>query len=176
MPSFIRLSIIGALVMAVVSTAADWVWSLGIPTHTPLWGAGHGAVLFMCLGGYLGWIEGKLGQGLLGGLGSGIVAGLSFYPLAPFLGYRAMFVSWILLWILLTFLYARLSGSTSSLVSLLVRGLLAAVISGIGFVAIFDLYRNWNPSQFNALVHLPRWFIAYVPGLLALLWNRPARR
>src|SRR5689334_11904212 len=94
-------ALIGALLLAALSTAADYIWFLNIPAHTAASGATHGAALFAALGGYLGWRKGQLIVGVIGGLLSGLVAALSFYVLAPLGGYSVMLVSWLLLWILL---------------------------------------------------------------------------
>src|SRR5262245_61052422 len=92
---------VGSLLLATLSTIADYVWYLDIPSHQVLSGSIHGASLYAALGAYLGWRKGKLGVGLLGGLLSGVLAALSFYALAPLGGYNMMLVSWLLLWIML---------------------------------------------------------------------------
>src|SRR5215204_305720 len=103
-------AVVGSLLLALLSTAADYVWFLNIPQHQVLSGAIHGAVLFAALGLYLGWRKGKAGAGLLGGLLSGTLAALSFYALAPIGGYSMMLVSWLLLWIMLAALQTYLDG------------------------------------------------------------------
>ena len=103
-------ALVGSLLLATLSTAADYVWFLDIPQHQVLSGSIHGAVLFAALGAYLGWRKGKLLVGFIGGLLSGVVAALSFYALAPFGGYNMMLVSWLLLWIMLAALQTYLDG------------------------------------------------------------------
>src|ERR1044071_166957 len=100
----------GALLLAALSTIADYIWFLGIPQHQVASGAIHGSVLFAALGAYLGWRKGKLIVGALGGLTSGLAAALSFYALAPIGGYNMMLVSWLLLWILLAAVQTYLDG------------------------------------------------------------------
>ena len=62
---------VGSLLLATLSTIADYVWFLNIPQHQVSSGAIHGATLFAALGAYLGWRKGKVGAGALGGLLSG---------------------------------------------------------------------------------------------------------
>src|SRR5436190_8845530 len=94
-------AVVGSLLLAVLSTAADYVWFLGIPSHHWYSGVIHGAVLFAALGGYLGFRKAKFATGALGGIASGILAAGSFYVLAPLGGYNMMLVSWFVLWIAL---------------------------------------------------------------------------
>src|SRR5688572_32309099 len=85
-------ALVGSLLLATLSTVADYVWFLDIPQHQVLSGSIHGAVLFAALGAYLGWRKGKAAIGLIGGLLSGLIAALSFYALAPLGGYNMMLV------------------------------------------------------------------------------------
>ena len=56
-------AVVGSLLLATLSTIADYVWFLGIPQHQVSSGTIHGAALFAALGAYLGWRKGKLGVG-----------------------------------------------------------------------------------------------------------------
>ena len=162
-------AIVGALLLAVLSTCADYVWFLNIPAHTASSGAIHGATLFAALGGYIGWRKGQLIAGGIGGLVAGVVAALSFYALAPIGGYAMMLVSWLLLWILLAALQTYLEGQLN-LAHAVGRGIVTAVIAGLGFaVVLFELYRGWPPPTFPAVKHFVAWSLAYVPGLWVLL-------
>ena len=162
-------AIIGALLLAALSTCADYVWFLNIPPHTAWSGAIHGAVLFTGLGGYLGWRRGKFAAGVIGGLVSGVVAALSFYVLAPLGGYSMMLVSWLLLWILLAALQSYLDGQLN-MARAVGRGLVTALIAGLGFgVVLFELYRGWPPAAFPVFKHFVAWSMAYVPGFYVLL-------
>jgi hypothetical protein len=119
-------ALVGSLLLAVLSTAADYVWFLDIPQHQVLSGSIHGAVLFAALGLYLGWRKGKAAVGLIGGLLSGVMAALSFYALAPIGGYNMMLVSWLLLWIMLAGLQTYLDGRLN-VPKALARGVVTAV-------------------------------------------------
>jgi hypothetical protein len=162
-------AVIGSVLLAVLSTVADYVWFLDIPQHQVSSGAIHGATLFAALGAYLGWRKGKLGAGALGGLLSGLAAALSFYVLAPLGGYNMMLVSWLLLWICLAALQTYLDGRLDP-AKALARGVITAVVAALGFgVVLFQLYRGWPPESFSFFKHFVSWAMAYVPGLYVLL-------
>jgi hypothetical protein len=162
-------AVVGSVLLATLSTIADYVWFLGIPQHQVSSGTIHGAVLFAALGAYLGWRKGKLGVGALGGLLSGVIAALSFYALAPVGGYNVMLVSWLLLWILLAALQTYLDGRLN-MARAIGRGIVTAIVAALGFgVVLFELYRGWPPATFPAFKHFIAWSIAYLPGLYVLL-------
>ncbi len=159
----------GSLLLATLSTVADYVWYLDIPKHQVLSGSIHGATLFAALGAYLGWRKGKAGVGLLGGLLSGVIAALSFYALAPIGGYNMMLVSWLLLWIMLAALQTYLDGRID-LARAIGRGIITAIVAALGFaIVLFQLYRAWPPVAFSAVTHFVAWSLAYLPGLYVLL-------
>ena len=162
-------ALVGSLLLATLSTIADYVWFLDIPRHQVLSGSIHGASLFAALGAYLGWRKGKLGVGLLGGLASGVIAALSFYALAPLGGYNMMLVSWLILWIMLAGLQTYLDGRLN-VANALGRGVVTAIAAALGFsVVLFQLYRGWPPETFSVFRHFVAWSMAYLPGLYVLL-------
>lgn len=162
-------ALIGAILLAALSTVADYIWFLNIPPHTAMSGAIHGASLFLVLGAYLGWRKGALVTGALGGMLSGLAAALSFYVLAPFGGYNVMFVSWLLLWIFLAGLQTYLDGRLD-VARAVARGLVTAVIAGVGFaIVLYELYRGWPPKTFSFFAHFLWWAVAYDAGLMMLL-------
>ncbi len=160
---------VGSILLATLSTIADYIWFLNIPPHTAASGAVHGAVLFAALGWYLGWRKGNAMIGAAAGPISGLVAALSFYALVPFGGYNVMLVSWLLLWIMLAALQTHLDGRLD-LLKAIGRGILTALVAAVGFAAIlFQLYRHWPPPAFPAATHFVAWTAAYIPGLYILL-------
>ena len=162
-------ALVGSLLLATLSTAADYVWFLDIPGHQVMSGSIHGATLFAALGAYLGWRKGKFAVGLIGGLVSGTLAALSFYVLAPLGGYNVMLVSWLLLWIMLAALQTHLDGRLD-LPKALGRGVVTAIAAALGFaVVLFQLYRRWPPETFSVFRHFVAWSMAYLPGLYVLL-------
>lgn len=162
-------ALIGSMLLAVLSTVADYVWFLDIPQHQVSSGMIHGSALFAALGGYLGWRKGKAVAGAIGGLVSGMLAALSFYALAPLGGYAMMIVSWGLLWIMLAALQTHLDGRLD-MWKAVGRGLATAIAAGLGFaVVLFQLYRGWPPAEFPVFRHFVAWSMAYLPGLWVLL-------
>ena len=162
-------ALIGSMLLAVLSTVADYVWFLNLPQHQVWSGMIHGAVLFAALGGYLGWRKGQAVPGAIGGLVSGLLAALSFYALAPIGGYAMMIVSWLLLWIMLAALQTHLDGRLD-LPKAVGRGLVTSIAAGLGFaVVLFQLYRGWPPATFPFARHFLAWSMAYLPGLYVLL-------
>ena len=162
-------AVVGSLLLAVLSTAADYVWFLNIPQHQVTSGAIHGSVLFAALGAYLGFRKGQIVAGTVGGLISGMAAAGSFYVLVPLGGYNVMLVSWLLLWILLAALQTYLDGRLD-MARALGRGIVTSVVAAIGFaVVLFQLYRGWPPETFPVFKHFIAWSMAYLPGLYVLL-------
>lgn len=160
---------VGSVLLALLSTIADYVWFLDIPQHQVASGSIHGATLFAALGAYLGWRKGKLAIGAVGGLLSGLVAALSFYVLAPLGGYNMMLVSWLILWIMLAGLQTHLDGRLD-VARAIGRGLMTSIVAAIGFgVVLFELYGNWPPTSFSIFKHFIAWSMAYLPGLYVLL-------
>ena len=169
MKSVLSPAVVGSVLLAVLSTIADYVWFADIPQHQVSSGMIHGAVLFTALGWYLGWRKGKAVAGAVGGLLSGTTAALSFYALAPIGGYSMMLVSWLLLWIMLASLQTYLDGHLN-IAKGFARGLITAVVAAVGFgVVLFQLYRGWPPPTFSFIAHFAAWAIAYLPGLYVLL-------
>ena len=162
-------ALVGSLLLATLSTIADYIWFLDIPGHQVLSGSIHGASLFAALGAYLGWRKGKFGVGLVGGLLSGVLAALSFYALAPLGGYNMMLVSWLLLWVMLAALQTFLDGRLD-LAKAFGRGIITAIAAALGFgVVLFQLYRGWPPETYSFFKHFVAWSMAYLPGLYVLL-------
>jgi hypothetical protein len=161
-------AVVGSLLLAILSTIADYIWFAGIPQHQVWSGTLHGATLFAALGWYLGWRKGQGGAGALGGLLSGAIAAVSFYVLAPIGGYAMMLVSWLLLWILLAGLQTYLDGQVK-IAKAVGRGIITAVVAGAGFgIVLFQLYKGWPPPSFPGVTHFVAWTIAYLPGLHVL--------
>lgn len=162
-------ALIGSMLLALLSTVADYVWFLNLPPHQVSSGMVHGSVLFAALGGYLGWRQGRAVAGVIGGWVSGMLAALSFYAMVPIGGYPMMFVSWVLLWGMLAALQTHLDGRLD-LPKAIGRGLATSIAAGLGFaVVLFQLYRGWPPAEFPVFRHFVAWSMAYLPGLWVLL-------
>lgn len=172
-----RHAIIGALLIAAVSTAGDFVWAgLHVP-HRIAYGLAHGAILFLCMGAYLGSLQHKTLPGALYGAAIGFAAAGSFYLLAPVAGYSVMFFVWAFVWIALAVLVARLHPAPTAPtppIAPIVRGVLAMIGSGLGFYLISGIWRPFDPQGWDYAVHFLSWTLAYLPGFIALLY--PAGR
>jgi hypothetical protein len=173
--SGIVASIVGALLLAALSTFGDFVWARFVPAHRAVFGLVHGTLLLLALGLYLGLLRRRPAPGALGGAVVGLLAAASFYALSLFMGYAGMFVSWMAVWIGFAFLDARLRGSAPSR-EVLVRGLIAAVFSGLAFYAISGIWTNPAPGGPRYAYHFLCWTFAFLPGFLALLANEGGSR
>jgi hypothetical protein len=162
----------GALLLAAVSTVGDLIWALWIPEHRPVFGLLHGTLLFLVLGSFLGALERRPAAGAAGGAAIGLGAAGGFYLLAPFLGASAMFAAWFLLWIALAALGAQLAGRRVAGRETLLRGLAAAMASGLGFWAISGIWLRPAPGGPDYAWHFVAWSIAFLPGFLALRLRR----
>ena len=130
-----------------------------------MYGLAHGAILFLCMGAYLGSLHKQTLRGALYGAAIGLAAAGSFYLLAPVAGYSVMFFVWAFVWIALAFV----AGAP------LARGVLAMIGSGVGFYLISDIWRPFNPEGWDYALHFLSWTIAYLPGFLALSWRPSAK-
>jgi hypothetical protein len=167
------VSLVGALLLAALSTLGDYVWARFVPAHRAVFGLAHGTLLLLALGLYLGVLRRRAVTGALGGAAVGLLAAASFYALARALGSGAMFVSWMFLWLGFAWLDAHLRGRVPAR-EFLVRGLLAAVGSGVAFYAISGIWTNPAPGGPRYAFHFLCWTIAFLPGFAALLAGEAA--
>jgi hypothetical protein len=163
----VSIAIASALFAAAVMTFGDYVWASRLLPHTLANGLVHGAGLCVAIGLALGAPAGRPLAGATGGIVVGLTAAASFYALAPLMRYSAMFVSWAVLWILMAIL-ARMLRRTESLSTALMRGVVAAIASGLAFYAISGMWTRWNPQSFDYANHFLRWSFAFLPAFLAL--------
>jgi hypothetical protein len=167
-------AVAGAVALAALNTLGDFIWARFVSAHRALFGLIHGTVLLLALGLFLGVLRGRPGRGALWGAVVGLLAAASFYALAPFLGYGAMFVSWMALWIGFALVDARLRGAVHAR-EVLARGLIAAVLSGAAFYAVSGIWTRPAPGGPDYAFHFLCWTIAFLPGLSALLLRDRAR-
>ena len=149
-------------------TLGDYIWAaLNLP-HLRAYGIAHGAVMCLCFGLVIGWRTGRMAAGALAGPIIGVVAALVFYALAGPLRYVALLPGWMTFWILFAFLQHWLSRSESP-ERAAVRGFIAAIFSGLVFVAISGIWTRGSPGYH---VNFAAWFVAFLPGFLPLFWGR----
>jgi hypothetical protein len=159
----------GALLLGAVNTLGDFVWAPFVPAHHATFGLVHGTLLLLVLGLYLGVLRGRATRGAFGGALLGLLAAASFYALAPLLGFTAaLLASWAALWLGLALLDALLRGSFAWREPL-VRGVLAAVGSGLAFYAISGIWTGPAPDDPRYGHNFLCWTVAFLPGLGALL-------
>ena len=103
--------ILGVLVVAAVSTASDYTWyEIGVG-HRMVTGIITGIVMLMAVGGALGWVAGRLVNGLWLGVIAGLIGALAYYALQPVIGRNAMIAAWASLWIILAIGEGRLAAA-----------------------------------------------------------------
>jgi hypothetical protein len=175
-------AITGSLLIALLSTAADFIWATWITSSRPVFGFAHGALIFLAIGSFLGRVAGRPAAGAIAGGCIGALAAGLYYVLSPLLGFSAMVVAWMAVWIGLAAIYGRLraeridrgrrhdvrvnAGAVAS------RGLVAAVASGLAFYLISGIWQPFNPQGMDYAVHFAAWTAAYFPGFAALLIRR----
>jgi hypothetical protein len=167
-----RNALIGALVMAAISTLGDFIWAEGHLRHRQISGLLHGLLLFLCIGLYFGALERRPVRGAMGGAAIGLVAAATFYVLYRTAGYSVMFFIWAFIWIALAVLVGRVlrqADRTGSWSNVLVRGVIAAVGSGVAFYLISGIWRPFDPRGWDYAVHYVAWTFAYLPGFVALM-------
>jgi len=173
--SDVRGVVLGTLVMAAVSTFADAFWAAALPEHRAVYGLVHGGLLFGVFGIALAWLVGAarvLPWGAVGVL-VGAFAAVIFYGLFPFVGIGAMLVAWMGLWLAFGQIAERAAASPEGGARPILRGVVAAVLSGIGFWAISGIWLGPHDPGLLYWRNFASWCVAFAPGFLALLGGRP---
>lgn len=167
--SGLAASIVGALAIAAVSTAGDFIWATWIPRHRPAYGLTHGVLLFCSIGLYLGIVAKRPQTGALAGALTGGLAAGSFYVLAPATGFYIMFIIWFAVWVTLGALNEWLNSRPAFNRAAIVRGLIAAAAFGVIFYLISGIWFPFDPQGLDYLAHFAGWAAAYFVGFGALL-------
>jgi hypothetical protein len=164
-------AIVGALILAVVTTLGDFVWEALHVRHRVAYGVAHGAAICLAVGAIVGWRAHRPMIGAVAGIAIGVAAAGLFYALAPALRYGAMFPAWMFFWICFAIVQVQLDRSRDYR-SAVVRGLMAAVLSGLAFYAISGIWTRPSPGGPNYMRHFLSWAFAFLPGFLALFAAR----
>ena len=164
-------AVVGALLLGAVSTLGDFVWAAFQLRHRMGYGLVHGAVICLCVGAVIGWRSGRMRLAAAAGPFIGVAAAGVFYILAAAIGYNAMFPAWMFFWICFAFLQASLARS-HDYGTALVRGLAAAVISGLAFYAISGIWTRPSPGGPDYVRNFLAWSFAFLPGFVALFARR----
>jgi hypothetical protein len=169
----VRDAVAGSLLLGLVMTFGDFFWSALHLPHKVAYGIAHGAVMCGCLGLVIGWRAGRVAAGAIAGPVIGVIAALAFYALVSSLGYiGAMVPAWMLFWILFALLQQRLSREGNAQQTAL-RGIAAAVLSGVAFYLISGIWTKHGPPDYA--VNLASWTFAFLPGFLVLFMPAPKR-
>lgn len=172
-------SLVGTLILAAVSTFGDWLWTHYIPDGAVIPGVVHGAVVFLVIAGVLAWSAGsrRAAKILLPSLpGAGMVIAAVFYPLATQVGYlAALVITWMMMWLATAVLQRWAGGNRETFGRAILRGLVAALASGLAFWAISGIWTSPSPEGPNYLWHFACWAFAFLPGFLALLLGQSRR-
>jgi hypothetical protein len=160
-------AILASLVLGAASTLGDMLWAGLSLRHRTLYGLVHGAVICLFIGAFVGWRSRQIVIGLLAGPVIGVLAAASFYALAPWFRYYAMFPSWMFFWICFGMLQKALQRERTW-TDAIGRGLLAATLSGAAFYAISGIWTNPPPGGPNYLYNFGAWSVAFFPGFAAL--------
>jgi hypothetical protein len=167
MPAALLHALAAAALLGIVSTLGDFVWANWQLRHRMVYGLIHGAVICLCIGAVIGARSGKLAIGAATGPVVGVLAAGAFYLLAPMLGYAAMFPAWMLFWLCFGLLQAWLSGDRQYGPAV-ARGLAAAVLSGIAFYMVSDMWIRPPGTGPDYPRFLLNWTFAFFPGFLVL--------
>src|SRR3954462_4952276 len=156
------IAILSSLALAAVMTAGDFLWAALHIRHRVANGVAHGVVMCLCLGLAIGIRAGRPLPAAIAGPLIGAIAAGAFYALAPAIAWGAMFPAWMLLWILFALLQRQLAHE-ESIGTAMKRGLLAAVLSGLAFYLISDIWVH-EAAHPGLAVHFAAWTFAFFPG------------
>src|SRR5262245_3238697 len=164
--------LIGILIVALVSTAGDYIWYEFGVRHRVIVGILHGAVLLMAVGGVVGVAARRVGAGLPIGAAAGVGGALAYYLIDTVTrGSVAMIAAWAVCWLLLAVGEGRLlQRPQRSWGEVVTRGIVAAILGGLAFYAVVNILWGRPPAGGrNYLVQFAAWTVAWAPGILALV-------
>ncbi len=172
LPNGLIPAALGAALLGAVSTLGDMIWARCLRDGSLVAGAIHGAVIFLVLAAVLAWCAGsrRAALRLLPSLpAAGILLAAAFDPLARVTGYlEALIVSWVAMWLALAVLQNWAHEGAESTARTMIRGVLAAVGSGLAFWAISGIWTDPAASP-SYLWRFACWTFAFLPGFVALL-------
>lgn len=163
-----------ALFLGAVMTLGDFIWEYFRVRHSVWAGVAHGAAMCLCIGAVIGVRAGRLAGGLIAGPAIGVLAAATFYAMAPTFGWGAMLPAWMIFWMCFGVLQHWLAPATLNRNVAVVRGAIAAVLSGLAFYAISGIWTDPSPGGPNYLAHFGSWAFAFLPGFFVLFFRRSA--
>lgn len=178
--------LLGILVVALVSTAGDYIWYEYGVRHQVLTGILHGAALLAAVGGVIGVPSGRVLAGIPVGALAGVSGALVYYGIVTLggrgSGTTAMVIAWATLWVVLAMLDGRvLRGPiVRDWKPIFIRGFVAAALGGVAFYLMMDTLWGRPPAGGRSYItQFGAWLVAWAPGLLALTLGgsyRPSNR
>lgn len=135
--------------------------------HRVVYGLVHGAVICLFIGVFVGWRARRPAIGIVAGPIIGVLAAGVFYVLAPWLRYSALFPAWMFFWICFAALQKFLRRD-QGWNEAIVRGLVAAIGSGLAFYAISGIWTDPPREGPRYLYNFAAWALAFLPGFAAL--------
>ena len=170
---------LGILGVALVATLGDYIWYTLNVRHSIATGILHGAVLLTAVGAVLGLDARRVLKGLPIGALSGVGGALVYYLLVALVDGRtygtAIPASWVAMWLIVALLDGRWlrAPERRPWSEIAMRGVLAAVVSGIAFYLVMNTLWGRPPATGrNYVVQFAAWVVAWAPGLLALTLGR----
>jgi hypothetical protein len=160
-------AVVASLFLGAVMAFGDYLWAALHIQHRVANGIVHGAAMCLCLGIAIGVHARRPVPAALAGPVIGVIAAGAFYLLAPWLRMAAMFPAWMLFWILFAILQQRLREGERPIAAV-VRGLVAAVLSGLAFYAISGIWTGPSHDTPNVAFRFAAWSFAFLPGFLVL--------
>jgi hypothetical protein len=166
--------LVAALLLGGISTIGDFIWAELKLHNRVVLGLIHGGVLCLFIGAVVGARARQMFMGAAIGPFIGVFAAAGYYALAPALGWGAMLPMWMFFWFCFALMGGVLRGGESVRIAAL-RGVLAAVLSGVAFYAISGIWTHPSPGGPNYVRHFLSWTFAFFPGFAALFAGRPDR-
>jgi hypothetical protein len=167
--------VLGIVIVALLATLTDYTWYTLHVRHSVIAGVIDGAVILTAVGAVLGLDAGRFWKGLPIGALAGVAGALVYYLLVALVDRRvygsAIPASWVTLWLIVAVLDGRWlrAPARRSWTSIALRGVLAAVFSGVAFYLVMNTLWGRPPAAGkNYFVQFGAWVIAWAPGLLAL--------
>jgi hypothetical protein len=160
-----------SIALAAVMTLGDFAWTALHIHHRTANGVVHGAAMCLCIGLAVGIRAKRRMPAAIAGPMIGAAAAGVFYFLVPALGWAAMFPAWMLLWLLFALLQRQLT-KNMTIGETVKRGVLAALLSGLAFYLISDIWIHESAHP-SLAVHFAAWTFAFLPGFAALFARIP---
>lgn len=164
-------ALVAALALGALMTFGDFVWEALRLSHRTVNGLVHGGLMCLFIGLAIGLRERRVLAGAAAGPAIGVLAAAGFYALAPMLGWVAMLPMWMLFWLCFALLQWQFGGRRAGRVAAL-RGLVAAILSGLAFWAISGIWTSPSPGVPDYPKHFLSWTAAFLPGFAALFTGR----